>query len=41
MKAMLAGFVLIAAISVGAYFVLGEAGFSSQEQNAGNAVRLD
>ena len=41
MKAMLTGFAAIALISVAAYYVLGEIGFSSQARNSGDAVRLD
>jgi hypothetical protein len=41
MKAMLTAFVAIAVISVGSYFILGEAGFSAQERTSGAAVRLD
>lgn len=41
MKAMLTAFAAIAVISVGANFLLGQAGFSSQDQAAGSAVRLD
>ncbi|SLN40408.1 hypothetical protein PEL8287_01994 [Roseovarius litorisediminis] len=40
MKAMFTAFVAIAIISVGAYYVLGGMGFTSQDRNAGNAVRL-
>ncbi|MFP3383973.1 MULTISPECIES: hypothetical protein [Tritonibacter] len=41
MKAMLAGFALIAVIAVGADFALERAGFSAQDQNSGAAVRLN
>lgn len=41
MKAMLAGFAAMAVISVGAWVVLGELGFSSAEQRSGQSVRLD
>lgn len=41
MKTMLAGFAAMVVISVGAYFVLQEMGLSAQNQNSGNAVRLD
>ena len=41
MKAMLGGFAAMIVISVGAYFALGEMGFSAQDRNAGAAVRLD
>ncbi len=41
MKAMLVAFVAIAVIAVGANMILGNAGFSAQEQTAGAAVRLD
>lgn len=40
MKAMYLAFLVTALISVGAYFALKEAGFSSAERNAGVAVRL-
>lgn len=41
MKAMMSGFAMALLIMVGAYFVLQEVGFSSQDRNAGAAVRLD
>lgn len=41
MKAMLTGFAAIIVISVGAYFALNEAGFSSAERTAGPSVRLE
>ncbi len=41
MKAMLAGFALIAVIAVGADLALESAGFSSQDRNSGAAVRLN
>ncbi len=41
MKAMLTAFLAIAVIAVGASFGLKEAGFSSSERQAGDAVRLD
>ncbi|MEL6467330.1 MAG: hypothetical protein AAFQ58_20405 [Pseudomonadota bacterium] len=41
MKSMMMGFAALIVISVGAYFVLQEIGFSSGEVNSGDAVRLD
>jgi len=41
MKAMWAGFAGVVIITVGAYFALGEAGFSAAERNSSDAVRLD
>ncbi len=41
MKAMLAAFVAIVVIAVGANYILGQVGFSSQDRTAGDAVRLD
>jgi hypothetical protein len=41
MKAMLAGFAAIVVISVGAYYGLGQAGFSSDEVHSSDSVRLD
>ena len=41
MKAMYLAFAAIAVISVAAWFGLNNAGFSSAEQAAGDAVRLD
>ncbi len=41
MKAMLTGFAVALLISVGAYFALGEMGFSSQERFSSDAVRLE
>ncbi len=41
MKAMLAGFAAMIVISIGAYFALGEMGFSSQEAGSGANVRLE
>ncbi|MEL0438080.1 hypothetical protein [Phycobacter sp. K97] len=41
MKAMLAGFVAIAVIAVGADLALDRAGFAADEKFAGQAVRLD
>ena len=41
MKAMLMGFAALIVISVASYFVLQEAGYSSDMRNAGDAVRLD
>ena len=41
MKAMWAGFVAMAVISVVAWYVLGEMGYSSQARMSGDAVRLD
>ena len=40
MKAMLSAFVATAVIAVGAWYGLGEAGFSAGEVNSGDAVRL-
>ena len=41
MKTMMVGFAAMIIISVGAYFVLGEVGQTTQEANSGSAVRLD
>ncbi len=41
MKAVFAGFAAIIVISVGAYFGLEQAGFSSEEINSSSNVRLD
>ena len=41
MKAMMMGFAAIVVISVGAYFVLQEMGFSAGAVYSGDAVRLD
>lgn len=41
MKAMFAGFAAIVVISVGAYFALDRAGFSSEEVYSGDNVRLN
>ena len=41
MKAMYLAFAAIAVISVAAWYGLNNAGFSSAEQSAGDAVRLD
>jgi hypothetical protein len=41
MKAMLIAFVAIAVIAIGSNFILGQAGFSSQDRATGSAVRLD
>ncbi|MCR9114995.1 MAG: hypothetical protein NXH84_17075 [Rhodobacteraceae bacterium] len=41
MKTMLLAFAATAVITVGAWFALGEVGFSSDERSAGDAVRLD
>ncbi len=41
MKAMMTGFAVTIVISVGAYFVLNEMGFSSQDVFSGDNVRLD
>jgi len=41
MKPMLSAFAAIFLIAVGAHFILGGMGFSSEERAAGNAVRLD
>jgi len=40
MKTMLTAFAAIVVIAVGANFILGQAGFSSQDRTAGAAVRL-
>ncbi|MDR9393745.1 hypothetical protein [Roseovarius sp. SYSU LYC5161] len=40
MKSMFAGFAAIVIIAVGAWYGLGELGFSTGERNAGAAVRL-
>lgn len=40
MKAMWTGFAAIIVITVGAWLVLGEMGFSSADRSAGTAVRL-
>lgn len=42
MKAMISAFVVMGLISVGAYYGLHEAGFSSSDrQSSGSSVRLD
>ena len=41
MKAMWAGFAGVIVITIGAYFALGEIGFSAAERGSGDAVRLD
>lgn len=41
MKVMLFAFAATALIAVGAWYVLGQAGFSSSDQQSGSAVRLD
>ncbi len=41
MKAMMAGFAAMVIISIGAWYALGEMGFSSAEQRSGQSVRLD
>ena len=41
MKSMWAGLAGVVVISVVAYFVLGELGFSSAERGSGSAVRLE
>lgn len=41
MKAMLTAFAAIILIAIGAFYALNEAGFSSEERLAGDAVRLD
>ena len=41
MKAMMSAFAAIVVIAVGANAILGNAGFSSQEQGASASVRLD
>ncbi len=41
MRVMLISFAAVAVISAGAYFALQSAGFSSSEQMAGQAARLD
>ena len=41
MKAMMAGFAAIVVISIGAWYGLGAAGFSSQQANSGENVRLE
>ena len=40
MKPMLLAFAATILIAFGAYFILGEMGFSSEERTAGDAVRL-
>ncbi len=41
MRAMFTAFAAIAVIGIAAYFGLQQAGFSSSERQAGDAVRLD
>lgn len=41
MKAMLMGFAAMAVITVGAWYALGQAGFSSEEVYSGSSVRLN
>ncbi len=41
MKAMLTGFAAIVVIGIGAWYVLGQARFSSQEVYSSQNVRLD
>lgn len=41
MRSMMMGFAALIVISIGSYFVLQQMGFSSDEVNSGNAVRLD
>ena len=41
MKVMLAAFAATAVIAVGAWYGLGQAGFSTSDQQAGTDVRLD
>ncbi|MEL7115880.1 MAG: hypothetical protein AAGP08_09855 [Pseudomonadota bacterium] len=41
MKAMFAGFAAMIVISIGAYYALGEAGFSSEDTFSNDNVRLD
>lgn len=41
MKAMMTAFAAMALISVGAWYVLGQAGFSAAEQGTSSSVRLD
>ena len=41
MKAMLTAFAAVAIIAVGAYFVLQNAGFSSEDRQSGASVRID
>lgn len=41
MKAMFTAFAAIAAITVGAWYGLGQAGFSTGDRQAGSSVRID
>ncbi len=41
MKAMFAGFAAMIVISIGAYYALGQMGFSAQDRFSSEAVRLD
>ena len=41
MRAMFMAFIAIAVIGVGAYYALQNAGFSSDERQSGDAVRIN
>ena len=41
MQAMMTGFALTIVIAVGAWYGLGQAGFSAEDVNSGPSVRLD
>jgi len=41
MKPMILAFAVMGVISAGAYYALGNFGFSSADQTSGTAVRLD
>lgn len=41
MKAMMTGFAAMIVISLGAWYALSQSGFSAEETNSGNNVRLD
>lgn len=41
MRPMLLAFAAMAVITVGAWYALGELGFSSEDRLSGDAVRLD
>ena len=41
MKAMLTGFAVMIVITIGAWYGLGQAGFSAEEVGSGGNVRLD
>ncbi len=41
MKAMLTGFAAVVIVAAGAYYALGQMGFSSQEKYSSQNVRLD